>query len=553
MKKNFILILFAVTLASCEHPYTHNETILRAEKLLDNRPDSAFRLLNAIPHPEKLPAADYAAWCLHYTRVLIKLNVPVASDSLIRISLNYYAQSNLYTYKGLSYYVSGTIHRLKNQPKEALTDYKIADDLFSHTGDEKLKGLVDFYIGYLSMQDELYKPALDYFKKSVQHFLSANETKYLAYSYREISDMYNQLDYPTDSVMHYSDLALKLSRQSGDTINYRSILLRQGELLYKKDLLRSKESILKALRLTRKPESYYAAILSYIYSKLNCTDSAQFYLNLAFKDSWHENSDYIRYVAGAYVSKAHHDYKQAFNHLESAYIQRDSLFQKKISSQLYRIDVQYDLAGKDRENARLKIQNRNNVILIAVLIIAALVIFIVLLLASAQFKKKKNMQDLENQKIRTEMEKKELENSQNKKLLLSKLQNKIENTLRFNKLQMGLKKQDKFDTFLSEITKQSIISDVEWSHYIDEARRIFGNNFSDLQMNHPNLTYADLKVIALISFEVDIADSSSLLGLTKHALYHRRNIIKNRLGLDDATDLEEWIKKNVVHDSTYGK
>ena len=163
------------------------------------------------------------------------------------------------------------------------------------------------------------------------------------------------------------------------------------------------------------------------------------------------------------------------------------------------------------------------------------------------------MQDLENQKIRTEMEKKELENSQNKKLLLSKLQNKIENTLRFNKLQMGLKKQDKFDTFLSEITKQSIISDVEWSHYIDEARRIFGNNFSDLQMNHPNLTYADLKVIALISFEVDIADSSSLLGLTKHALYHRRNIIKNLLGLDDATDLEEWIKKNVVHDSTYGK
>jgi hypothetical protein len=56
------------------------------------------------------------------------------------------------------------------------------------------------------------------------------------------------------------------------------------------------------------------------------------------------------------------------------------------------------------------------------------------------------------------------------------------------------------------------------------------------------LTYADLKIIALICFEVDIADSTSLFGLSKHALYHRRNIIKNRLVFDMETDLEAWIK-----------
>lgn len=546
MKKNFILILFAVTFASCEQPYTRNKTILRAESLLDSQPDSAYRLLTDIHQPEKLPAADYAAWCLHYTRVLIKLNVPVTSDSLIRISLRYYDRSNLYKYKGLSYYVSGTVQRLMNKHKEAMADYKIADVLLGHTKEEKLKGLVDFYIGYLCMQDELFNHSLGYFKKSVQHFQLSNETKYLAYSYREISDMYNQLDYPTDSVLHYSDLALKLSQQSGDTINYRSILLRQGELFYKKDLFRSKESMLKALKLTRKPDSYYVAILSYVYSRLNRPDSAQFYLHLAFKDSLYKKSDYIRYVAGAYVSKACNDYQQAFHHLESAYLLRDSLYQKEISSQLYRIDIQYDVAGKERENARLKIQNRNNVILIAVLIIVALIILIVSLLVRAQFKKKRNMLDLENQKIRFEMERKELENVQHRKLQLSKLQNKIENTLWFNKLQLGLKQQDKFDIFMSEITKQSIISEGEWNLYIDEGKRIFGSNFSDLSANHPALTYADLKVIALICFEIDIADSSSLLGLSIQTLYHRRNIIKNRLGLEPETNLETWIRENVV-------
>jgi hypothetical protein len=542
------LIIVILLIVSCKSHYTKNEMILRAESLLNTAPDSAFQLLTSIPQPKKLPRADYAAWCLQYTHAQYKLYKNIKSDSIIRVAVKYYRKKNLPIQSGTAYYLLGCISKLQNNNKEAMKAYKMAEDILKPTNENNLKGLVDYNIGRIYMQDELFLQSLTYVKQSLTYFVLAKNTKYMAYSYREISNMYHQLNYPINSVMHLSNMALELSKQAGDSLNYYYILSRQGELLYDKDYVRSKNYILQGYRYFKAQRPYYAAYLSFIYSKLNKPDSAKYFLQVSLTDTVNPNLKVIKYLAAAYVTKSEKNNDKSFKYFEKAYASRDSIFQQNIRSQLYRIDKQYDLTRKEKENATLKLANRNNIILITLLIILVMLGFIIFLLMNNRNKKKQAMYQIEKQRLEFEIKTKHIENTQKRKLLLSNLHNRAENTLRLKQLKVGLSHQEKQEAFMEAITKQSILSEKEWQYYIDEVNSIFDNKIVLYSKANPLLTKSDLLVIALICIGLDIADSCSLLNMTKNAMYHRRKIIRERIGLSKEVDLSEWIRQNLVVD-----
>ena len=532
---------------SCQSDYTKNETILRAEAVLYTAPDSAYQLLTSIQAPEKLPDADYAAWCLHYTHACYKLQKKIKSDSLILISVNYYKNTNLLKYSGTAYYLLGIVKKMQQKNKEAMTAYKQAENILTETNENKIKGLVEFNMGYNCMQDELYDYSLSYFRKSLYYLHLSKEIKYQAYAYREISNMYFQLDYPSDSVMYYSNIALKLSKETGDSVNYYYILARQGVLLYDIDSYRAKEYLLKGYRFSAHLRPHYAAFLSFIYSKLNIPDSARYYQNISLADTTNQFNK-MKFLSSAYIAKDEKKYAQAFYFLEKAYLSRDSLFQQSIHSQLYRIDKQYDLTKEIEEKAALIISNRNKVIWITLLIIFALLILIILMLFNRQQKKKQAIHQLEKKQLEFEIKAKKSENEQKRKLLLSKLQSRIENTLNLNRIKLGLSQSEKHEAFVAEITKQSTLSEKEWKYYIDEVNHVFNQKIAHLSQSNSKLTHSDLTVIILICLQLDIADTCSLLNMNKNAIYHRRSIIKERIGIDMDIDLEKWIRENISGD-----
>jgi len=248
-----------------------------------------------------------------------------------------------------------------------------------------------------------------------------------------------------------------------------------------------------------------------------------------------------KYLAIAYVAKNRGRYNNAFDYLEKAYLMRDSTLKQSIESQLHRIDKQYDLTQKEKENAELKISRRNNIILIALLTIGILISLIIALFANSRYKRKQAEHEIEKQRMEYEIETKHMQNIQKRQLLLAKLQNKIENTLRLNQLKIGLLQQDKHDAFVEEITKQAVISEKEWQYYIDEINQLFDGRIALLSKKYTELTRADLIVISLIGLQKDITDCCSLLNMTQNTMYVRRKRIKKRIGLDTDIDLEEWI------------
>jgi len=533
--------LSCLILISCQPHYTKDTRILRAEALLASDPANAERLLASIPHPEKLSKADYAAWCLVSTQVKIKLRKEVLSDSLILTSVNYYKKSGLLKQAGTAYYLLGYFNRTHQKNKEAMGAYKHADFYLRNTEENKLKGLLNYYMGDICMEDELNNYALMYYKKSLAYLKLSKDQNLQAYDYRQISNMYHMLDYPVDSVMLYSNLALKYSKAAGDSVNYNNILARQGELLYNSNFKLSNQYVRQGYRFFPDQRSYYAAYLAYTYSMIHEPDSARYYLNISLSDSSNTKTKVISYLAGAYLERNEGNQKMAFGYLEKAFVYRDSAFQKSIRSQLYRIDKQYDLTKKEEENAALKIDNQRKVIVIGLLVIVVLVLLIVFLMVSSRYRKKQAEHRMETQRLEFILKAKQAENDLKRDLLLSKLQSRIENTLQLNRLSMGLMKHEKLDDFVKELSTQSILSETDWQYYIREVDSIFDGKLSALPETHPQLTRPDMIVITLISLQMDISDCCSLLNMKKNAMYHRRNIIKERLGILQDTDLEDWL------------
>ena len=540
------ILLICFFFVSCQVHYTRNKTILEAEKIMFTATDSSFRLLSSIQQPEKMSKADYAAWCLNYTYAYLKLNKVIKSDSLIRIALNYYENSRLKKQSGTAYYLLGCINMKLKNDTVAIKAFKQAEGILTETTENKLLGLTEFSIGYLCMKDEIYNQSLSYFKNSLKYFYLSKDKIYQAYACREISDMYFEMDYPFKNVLYYSNLALKLSKEAGDSINYYNILCRQGVLLYNRDYNHSKEYILKGYRVIPDKKSYYATILSYLYAKLNKPDSANYYLRISSSDTFDINSKKIRLVTTAYLKRGEGNYKSAFEDMEKAYLLRDSIFQKRIKSQLYSIDKQYDSAKKEKEKDELKISNRNNIIVIGILVIVLLIISTTYLLANRRHKKKQSDDQIEKQRLEYEINTKQLENDKKREILLAKLQNKIENTLRFERLKLGVKEENKLENFIEEITKQSVFSDKERDYYIDEVNSLFDGKITRIKTENPQLTKQDLIVITLISLQINIADSCILLNMSQNTMYKRRDRIINHIGLSTITELEAWITQNLL-------
>jgi hypothetical protein len=273
---------------------------------------------------------------------------------------------------------------------------------------------------------------------------------------------------------------------------------------------------------------------------------AQYYLQLSLSDTLDTKYSVMKYLAMAYVAQNKGEHNNAFEYFKTAYILRDSTLQQSLESQIHRIDKQYDLSQKEKENANLKIANRNKIIIISQLIIIVLVSFIVALIIRNLHKRKLSEQAIEKQLIMYKYQAQKFENDKKRELLLVKLQNRIENMLQLNQSKVGLLQQEKHDAFMAEIMNWAIISENEWQYYINEVNQLYDGKIVKLSENHKTLTPADLIVITLICLHKDITDCCSLLDMSVNTMYVRRKRIKKRLELDADIDLDKWIKDNVA-------
>jgi DNA-binding CsgD family transcriptional regulator/uncharacterized integral membrane protein len=369
------------------------------------------------------------------------------------------------------------------------------------------------------------------------------------YAYEQLAELTLQIDesltygvYPKTPLKH-TDMALKYACKAGDTLSFYRITARQGELVYDLDRKTAIQKLRTGFYHYPAKRQNYAAFLAYLYAKENNRDSAAYFFKQGKQVLLSKEDEIFKYLTRAAMYENLNNYKLAYKSMEKAYLHQDTLFKQKLRNQSYKAEKQFDLSVKEKENARLKIENQAHIIWIALLIIIFLVLVLILLFIIYNYKKKQASQQLKQKQTEYELITKVQANQKKQELLIAKLREKINLTLRLEKLKKGGYDEQKQIKLTEEIFAEMVMSKQEWQTYIGEIDGMFENRISRLQNQYTDLTGQDMIVIALMCIGMDIAELCALLNMTKETMYTRRKRIKKRLEITD--DLEVWIAEHL--------
>ena len=191
MKHTLILtLLLILTSTACQHRTPITSVFAEAESLMYIHPDSALKLLQAIPTPERLSGKEQADYALLLTQAKSRNQIYATSDSLIRIAVDYY-QKAIYINRlyGFTERLVSNIMNILNLPIKGPTDSitlyikELEESL--NTVSKKLQFQSYNNIGVYYKENKKLRQAESYFIKAIQ---IADETPYR--SYKNLADIY---------------------------------------------------------------------------------------------------------------------------------------------------------------------------------------------------------------------------------------------------------------------------------------------------------------------------------------------------------------------------
>ena len=196
-------------LFSCT-PKDASEIFDRVEKYMETCPDSALLLLNQISQPEKLQGKECADYALLLTQARDKNYLDsLQSDSLIKLAVDYYQDSDDKVRGGKALFYYGKVTALQGDYEKAMQAYLDAQERLEGAKEYKLQAWIQEYVGRINDDQERYDMALDNYQKSIFYNKKADNTLGIIYAYRNIAWIY-AVRQNMDSVNRYVEAGFSL-------------------------------------------------------------------------------------------------------------------------------------------------------------------------------------------------------------------------------------------------------------------------------------------------------------------------------------------------------
>lgn len=378
---------------------------------------------------------------------------------------------------------------------------------------------IGFAYGRLHMQDSseyYHKLALE------EHLVERNFT-YLPTAYLRMAEIERKRNNKEKSMYLYSH-AMTLADSTGNRQAQVASLVGMGEWYwtFEKDFRQAELRYLEAENLA-----------------INLTDKS-----FAMKAAQHLLDLY----------KEHGDLKKALSYQEIVTQIRDSLYSWDKRKEMKSLEIQFDVAEKDRQLMLIKKQKevsaRTNHVLAIGLILIAIVGG-----AAIHFLRKANKRD--KQLLKT---KEALVNAirEQKELKEKQLQQDIEfkeNQLSALTLQMVQKSEllqelkDKLendrtlsgDRTLNKLLNKGSVQDREWADFNATFESLNKNFYARLKEAYPEISPNDLKICALIKLNLSIKEMAGILNISPDSVKTARYRLRKKLQLNTEDNLAEFI------------
>lgn len=202
MKHTLILALLLILASTaCQHHPFEASVFAEAERLMYTHPDSALKLLQSIPTPQRLTGKSQADYALLMTQAKSRNQIYATSDSLIRIAVDYYQNSDEMEQKAKSLLYLGDVMMDMERYADATLPLKQAEELMDYVSDRQIQTMIYSNLGYLNRKAGDYELALAYYKKALAINQTHQDTD------RIVSNLINIMNLPiqefTDSAENY--------------------------------------------------------------------------------------------------------------------------------------------------------------------------------------------------------------------------------------------------------------------------------------------------------------------------------------------------------------
>ena len=275
------LLVLGAVVPGCDGAHRYDSRLTAADSLMRDRPDSALKLLEALPPDSLVTEHDRAYRDLLLTQARYRNYTKTTSDSTINNALAYYRAHPAEREKLTRAYIyKGTVMEELGYPDSAMLYYKQAESVASQDD--------YFNLGYVNMRiATLYQAqysqdttAITCNKKAIHYFHLTNDTDYLVSCYGDLGGIYG-VKLP-DSAEYYLKRAIKLAQLSNSPKQYTYKSRLAGfYFYYNRDYRRILDLAMEVFHHGKECSSetqfYYYAIWSYI--RLGLLDSAKYVFN----------------------------------------------------------------------------------------------------------------------------------------------------------------------------------------------------------------------------------------------------------------------------------
>ena len=213
-----LLFLGLLLLMACNDPKHVTDTLHRAEALMNEHPDSALTLLQSVSPDEMGQNSTRALHALLYTQAQDKNYIDETNDSLIRIAVDYYRNTDDVRHQFLSYYYQGRVHFNTKDYLNATSCYMEAEQLADAVGDDYLAGLLYAELGRIYGIYYDYPKSLEAYQKAAECYERAGKIRHRNYMLFNQSTVFRNMNQHGESELLLRMIVNLTKEEEGNTL-----------------------------------------------------------------------------------------------------------------------------------------------------------------------------------------------------------------------------------------------------------------------------------------------------------------------------------------------
>ena len=534
-----ILLLLACT--ACDRSARHvTEHLSQAEELIWTTPDSALHILESISTSRHLTGKEQADYALLLSLAQYRCYIPVSSDSLINLAIEYYKDKNDADKKGAAFYVKGCI--LEEYTKDipnALLAYKEAEMCIPDMNEKRYVARIYSSLGYINKKSFHFDPAKEYYQKAVQANIDGKDTVAYASNLLNLSTFYytlHQADSANRCINTLIDIADSLNDLDLQVKIYNNIANRK---IFEKNYAEAEKYLIHAIRLSSPhfPDKLSLGLANlYAYTGQKEKADSLFTHLLSCPDLLVRSNSYLDLLN--YFLASHPQEHSYLNHYIAL---TDSIYKENRAEEVGKIQQKYDNEVLARTNDQLYFK------WILTSVVGSLICIIAVTFLQKKWRKanalQKQIEELEEKKKVLTSSSQENERYV---IQISELESQI-NDLKNEKrrLKYFIKKTKKskenkeddyssiFKTYLS-ITKDKTYDKELERDNLRQWLNLTNQNFTDKLIKHyPVLSKSNqlMDVCCLTALNLSIEDIATLLGIGERTVERYTSDICKKVGL----------------------